>query len=181
MSTLSRCEKGHFYDSDKYRTCPFCNQTSVDNTTPINPPKPDDFSGSMLDSEHTVGLWDIENTNTIVKPVVGWLVSIEGTTCGKDFRLCAGRNYVGRSQDMDIVLDDDNAVSRSKHAIIIFDPVSQTALCQAGESRELFYLNGKVVTDTVEMKKGDILTIGRTKLIFVPFSGDVFTWDAAEE
>lgn len=186
MPNLTRCANGHFYDSDKYRSCPYCDQASVVKTEPIPQPKPiipdkkpDDIV--VTDEGHTVGLWDVEYTNTVVKPVVGWLVSIEGTTCGKDFRLCAGRNYIGRSADMDIILEQDTAVSRSKHAIIIFDPISKKTLCQAGESRELFYLNGKVVTDSIEIQKGDVLTVGKTKLMFVPFCGELHTWDTPAE
>lgn len=178
MATLTRCANGHFFDSSKYRTCPYCDQsTGGGDTTPLEPakvvinPEP-----QVIRSEgETVGFYD-----EVIKfaPVVGWLVSIEGSTCGKDFRLCSGKNYVGRSQSMDVVLEDDNYVSRDKHAIIVFDPVSQKTLCQAGESRELFYLNGNVVTDTVELQRGDILTIGKTKLKFVPFCGDLHNWNA---
>ena len=37
MSTLTRCENGHFYDSEKYRNCPYCAiQTgSVGETVPV--------------------------------------------------------------------------------------------------------------------------------------------------
>ena len=177
MANLTRCANGHFYDADKHRTCPYCERATAGGaTTPLEPPKVIIKSSVAEDTGETVGFYNEMTT----KPVVGWLVSIEGTTAGKDFRLCSGRNYIGRGKDMDIVLEGDNKVSRNKHAIVLFDPRSQKTLCQAGESRELFYLNDNVVAGTVILKRGDIITIGDTKLMFVPFCGDLHTWNTAE-
>lgn len=177
MANLTRCEKGHFYDADKNRSCPYCEQPiGISNTTPLEAYTP--MIKNTVDSiDKTVGFFDDMDT----KPVVGWLVSVKGSTEGKDFRLCSGKNYIGRGKDMDVVLEGDNKVSRSKHAIVLFDPRSQKTLCQAGESRELFYLNDNVVTETVELKQGDVITIGDTKLMFVPFCGNLHTWGTAEK
>lgn len=180
MANLTRCANGHFYDADKNRTCPYCEQQTAGGvTTPITPQ--DDLFGKSHRNEvesigETVGVYN----EMPAKPVVGWLVSVEGSTVGRDFRLCSGRNYIGRGADMDVVLEGDQKVSRSKHAIVLFDPRSQKTLCQAGESRELFYLNDEVVTETVELKRGDVITIGDTKLMFVPFCGSLHTWNKGE-
>lgn len=179
MSTLTRCKNGHFYDSEKYRSCPYCAvQTgAVGETIPVPRPgfpvQPHSQLSQSDDVGATVGYYDTMPS----KPVVGWLVAIEGTSQGKDFRLYSGRNYIGRNEDMDIQLKDDPMVSRSRHAIVMFDPLSKKTLCQAGESRELFYRNNTVVTDTVELKQGDVLTIGKTKLMFVPFCGVLHSWE----
>ena len=183
MENLVRCPNGHFYDSREFRTCPYCNQhtvagtmpvTPVDSlkTTPMKPTSPEKPQAD--DIGKTIGAYaEIGET----APVTGWLVCIEGTQTGKDFRLCAGRNYIGRNAEMDVCLADDPRVSRNRHAIIIFDPASQTTFCQAGESRELFYHNGKVVTDTQEIHQGDTLQIGGSKLVFVPFCGTIHNWE----
>ena len=182
MANLTRCANGHFYDADKERFCPYGNQATAGGaTTPLTTNnKGENKQGNnryvVEDTGETVGFYNEMTT----KPVVGWLVSIEGSTMGKDFRLCSGRNYIGRGKDMDIVLEGDNKVSRNKHAIVLFDPRSQKTLCQAGESRELFYLNDNVVTGTVELKQGDVIMIGDTKLMFVPFCGDLHTWNTVE-
>lgn len=178
MANLTRCANGHFYDADKNRTCPYCEQATAGGaTTPLNLPQDKVvIKPRPEDTGETIGFYN----EMAIKPVVGWLVSIEGSTAGKDFRLCSGRNYIGRGSDMDIVLEGDNKVSRNKHAIVLFDPRSQKTLCQAGESRELFYLNDDVVTGTVELKQGDVITIGDTKLMFIPFCGDLHTWNTEE-
>lgn len=189
LSELIACEKGHYYDPKKNRTCPYCGQMgAVGATTPlaVNLTPGPVSNGNKPDVKHkkpiaddvgmTIRYYEEMESN----PVVGWLVSIEGSTVGKDFRLCSGRNYIGRAKDMDVVLEGDNRVSRNKHAIVLFDPKSQKTMCQAGESRELFYLNDNVVTETAELKRGDVITIGDTKLMFVPFCGDLHNWDTKE-
>lgn len=115
------------------------------------------------------------------EPVVGWLVAIEGEYFGECFKLKSGRNFIGRSPEMDVQLSMDFAVSRKKHAVIIYEPKGRIFIAQPGESRELFYLNDEVVLNNVTMKQNDILLIGDTKLMFVPLCGKQFSWDDAKE
>lgn len=112
-----------------------------------------------------------------VEPVVGWLVCIEGKYYGQSFILKTGRNFIGRGHGMDIVLAKDNSVSRDKHAIVLYEPKKREFLAQPGESRSLFYLNDEVVLMTEKLKLGDVLTLGDTKLRFVPCCGVDFGWD----
>ena len=53
-------------------------------------------------------------------PVTGWLVCINGDEKGNDYRLHAGKNFVGRSQAMDVVLTDDKSISREKHCSVLY-------------------------------------------------------------
>ena len=111
------------------------------------------------------------------EPVVGWLVCIEGKKKGKSFELKAGKNFVGRSSSMDVILEGDSSVSRERHAILIYEPKSRKFIAQPGESRELFYLNDSVVLENVEMKLGDVMQVGKTILKFVPFCNADFGWE----
>lgn len=122
-------------------------------------------------AEENSNLW---NTS---EPVVGYLIAIEGAYFGEGFKLKTGRNFIGRSPEMDIQLSLDLSVSRRKHAIIIYEPRARIFIAQPGESRELFYLNDQVVLNNVTMKPYDILTIGETKLLLLPLCGENFTWD----
>ena len=178
MTQLTRCPEGHFYDGNKFRVCPYCQQAAgpVKPTMPMPgmpTPEAKPVDPAQLDE---MGATQGYYAGMEKAPVIGWLVIVDGPWKGQDFRLCPGKNYIGRSRDMDVVLDDP-MVSRNKHAVVLFDPVSSTALCQPGESRELFYLNGKVVTETVALKRRDILSIGKTKLAFMPFCDEEFTWE----
>lgn len=109
-------------------------------------------------------------------PVVGWLVCTDGVNKGTDYRLHQGRNFIGRSPEMDVCILGDNTVSRSSHAIVVYDPRSNVYLAQPGSSKELFYVNDKLVLNPVELKTMDMLNIGDTKLMFVPLCGEQFHW-----
>ena len=109
-------------------------------------------------------------------PVVGWLVCTEGVNKGTDYRLHQGRNFVGRSSEMDVCILGDNTVSRSSHAIVVYDPRSNVYLAQPGSSKELFYVNDKLVLNPIELKAMDQLSIGDTKLMFVPLCSEKFHW-----
>lgn len=116
-----------------------------------------------------------------IEPVVGWLVAISGEYMGESFKIKGGRNFIGRSPEMDIQLGMDLSVSRRKHAVLIYEPKSRQFIAQPGESRELFYLNEEVVLNNVIMKAYDVLTIGETKLLLVPLCGEKFSWDDLKE
>jgi hypothetical protein len=111
------------------------------------------------------------------EPVVGWLVCIEGSHLGEDFRLKSGRNFIGRASGMDIALTYDNAVSRERHAVIVYEPKKHQFLVYPGEVKELCYLNEKVVLSSEELKINDTITVGNTKLMFFPCCSAAFNWD----
>lgn len=113
----------------------------------------------------------------VPKPVVGWLVCIEGSCYGLSFNLYAGKNFIGRSDDMDVSLTGDKAVSRVKHAIIIYEPRKRQFFAQPGESHELFYVNESVVLQNTLLKDRDVITIGASSLVFVPFCDDRHGWE----
>ena len=77
---------------------------------------------------------------------------------------------------MDVCILGDNTVSHSSHAIVVYDPRSNAYLAQPGSSKELFYVNDKLVLNPVELKTMDLLNIGDTKLMFVPLCGEQFHW-----
>lgn len=193
---LKRCNNGHFYDADKFSTCPHCNMTaSVDEETvaldmgkfgQVDDEGPtvalqedvsvfaDSIPESTINEEKTVSFYK----GTLgTDPVVGWLVCTEGEYYGRSFPLKSGRNFIGRSQDMDVCLSGDLSVSRERHAIVIYEPKTRIFIAQAGDSHELFYLNDKVVLNNEALSAYDVLTVGNEKLIFIPLCGDKFCWE----
>lgn len=118
----------------------------------------------------------LKGVSSNVEPVVGWLVCVEGANKGRDYRLHKGRNFIGRSEKMDVYIENDNTVSRSSHAIVVYDPRSNVYLAQPGDSKELFYLNDKLILSVTELKALDRLSVGSTKLMFVPLCSEKFQW-----
>lgn len=111
------------------------------------------------------------------EPVVGWLVCVGGIHFGEDFKIKSGRNFIGRSGNMNISLSADKAVSRDKHAILTYDPKSNSFMIQPGDSSELCYLNGEIVLIPAKLKANDRISLGETELMFIPFCSDVFSWE----
>ncbi|MBP3622256.1 MAG: FHA domain-containing protein [Lachnospiraceae bacterium] len=224
---LKRCEKGHFYDVDKFGSCPHCQgggasadddmkstvRYSADDSQGVTIPATAAYSNTaaveefvtipsaeanqskslsdfvksvnnqqaapVMEDESATIRWSPENVKC--EPVVGWLVCISGEDAGKHFALKSGRNFIGRGNNMDVVLANDKSVSRDKHAIILYEPRKREFLAQPGESRELFYVNDEVVLNTEKLKAYDKLLIGATELYFVPFCGEIFAWEDLEK
>ena len=117
------------------------------------------------------------NMNQGTRPVVGWLVCIEGSDYGKSFNLYGGKNFIGRAAEMDVCLANDVTVSRFKHATVIYEPKQRVFFAQPGESHELFYVNGSVVLVNTELKDRDVIAIGRSTFVFVPFCDQRYGWE----
>lgn len=186
---LQKCENGHFYDADKYQTCPHCQQIGDDQKTigmgtvderikSVTPPP--SYSGGTMpsDDQKTVGIFSHAiSGNKGTQPVVGWLVGVQGDCLGQSFQLREGKNFIGRAENMDVVIRGDLAVARNRHACVIFEPRAGVFYAQPGESHELFYLNDNVVLNSEILKSHDMITLGETSLIFIPLCGPDFSWD----
>lgn len=220
---LTKCGNGHYYDADKYSSCPHCgkNEEQDDDVT-VNMEQTGTFGSrteeagltgqrtgqyaaqdaparqqtgqdkmrtvSLADAVHVAaapaaGVPDEDKTVSYyggsigIEPVVGWLVCVEGEMLGKAYELKNGKNFIGRASNMDVVLAGDQNVSRERHAVVVYEPKGRVFIAQPGESRELFYMNDQVVLMNVQMHDRDILSIGKTKLMFVPLCGPDFSWD----
>lgn len=109
-------------------------------------------------------------------PVVGWLVCVDGPDRGRDYRIHDGYNSIGRSANMDICIAGDTKISREKHAVVAFDPDEKMFFFAPADGKNLVKLNGKTLMMAAELHAYDTLTIGSSKLKFVPFCGEEFSW-----
>ena len=153
-------------------TTPLPPQPPVQATTPLNAQA--NGGGLADDVGKTVGFFKAKGNGT--EPVTGWLVCVEGKHYGEDFKIKMGKNSVGRSPTMDIVLSKDSSVSREKHAIVVYEPQENIFILLGGESKELCYLNGQVVLSPQVLKIYDKIKLGSSVLMFVPLCGENFIW-----
>ena len=113
-------------------------------------------------------------------PVTGWLVCICGEAKGKSYNIVSGLNYVGRRKDMDICIEGDISISRYRHAVVEYSEERKEFLLRLGESKEKIYITRdrqkRILKGTIKLEAYDVITLGRTELMFVPFCGDRFTW-----
>ncbi len=184
---MKRCASGHFYDEKRHSLCPFCGvpDLNIVKTQPRHQPgqppvvvvdeiqKTQPRNGAGADLGKTKGVF---HGKLGVNPVVGWLVSVAGPERGRDYRIRSERNFIGRSEKMDICISGDEAISREKHAVITYYPNKNTFKIATGDATGIVYLNGEGVETAEELKPFDRLEIGKTQLVFVPFCGESFTW-----
>lgn len=182
-ASMIMCQNGHYYDEKKYTSCPYCKQENrdLDTTVPLNQESVS-LAGIVKAARKTVfadedATISLSMTQKGTEPVVGWLVCIQGEEFGKSYSLKSNKNFIGRSDSSDIIIKGDNSVSREKHAVIIYEPHEKIFIAQPGESRELYYLNNKVVLNNETVQAYDILSIGKTKLLFIPLCGERFCWE----
>ena len=112
-----------------------------------------------------------------VRAVVGWLVCIKGVNKGQDFRLHDGWNYIGRSNDCDVFVDDPK-VSRQRTVKIAYESRSRTfAVAPCEDTKDIAYCCDKPLYSTREMTVNDVISIGESELMFVPLCGEKFVWE----
>lgn len=122
--------------------------------------------------------WD---TKEDMDPVVGWLVCVEGKDRGRDYRIHTERNFIGRSAAMDIAIAGDEAISRENHAVVSYNPKNHGFRLAPGDSRGMVYLNDEEVLSATVLAAYDLIELDASKLMFIPFCGECFTWPVDEK
>lgn len=176
---LIRCKNGHLFSEKKHgNICPYCNVTVNKNGSYEEDPQGKYSS--------IVYLNDLE----VLKPVMGWLVCVQGPSLGRDYRIIAEKNFIGRANDMEIRIIGDDTVCLRNHAIIVYDPEKNRTMLLPGDSQGLVYVlddNGgwEAVFGPYGLEAGDRIKLGQSEFIFVPLCGEnngfVFNWKDNEE
>lgn len=115
-----------------------------------------------------------------VDPVVGWLVIVGGPGIGQYRAIFEGNNSIGRSSTNRIAIDfGDEAISSDEQAYIRYDSPDRSFLFVPNLAKtNVVSLNEKKPTGPVTLSAMDVITMGRTQLVFVPFCGSEFDWSA---
>ena len=202
---MRKCEKGHYYDASVNATCPYCNTgRNTEMTMAMGVAQPQmaapssaqaagGFGGGGLEKTVAMGVnmptaqedTAVDNDRTVamfqtsqgIDPVVGWLVRLNGSDKGKDYRIHSDNNFIGRGEKMDICLKGDDTISRENQAIITYDAAEKMFYFSPGEGRSVIRVNGKAILQTVELVAYDKVTIGKTELLFIPMCGEKFVWE----
>jgi len=116
-------------------------------------------------------------------PVVGWLVVVGGPGIGQYRPIFEGNNSIGRGGNNRIPVDfGDDAISTDEQAYIRYDSSERSFLFVPNLAKtNVVALNEKRPTSAVELAQMDVITMGRTQLVFVPFCGPDFDWAALQE
>ncbi|MEQ1615857.1 MAG: FHA domain-containing protein [Hyphomicrobiaceae bacterium] len=111
-------------------------------------------------------------------PVVGWLVVVGGPGLGSFRPIFEGNNTVGRAASQRVALDfGDDAISSEEQAYIRYDSAERAFLFVPNLAKtNIVSVNGKRPTAAVGLAAMDVILMGRTQLVFVPFCGADFDW-----
>lgn len=184
---IVQCENNHYYDDSKDSVCPYCIKqggqdfdiSSVNEQT-TEYKGAEEYDGGVLteaygespaEEDKTIGVYSVREGNLLT---AGWLVCIQGKERGVSHTVYSGRNFAGRSDEMDIVLYDDSAVSRSRHFSVVYEPRENKYYLGEGTGRT--YLNGKILIGYREIYENDIIEAGNSKYCFVAFCNEERRW-----
>lgn len=190
------CPHGHYYDANRYQSCPYCSSGNFSPT--VDPfgasPEPSEeaavqggnlggFAPTMpprVDGAERMGKTQFVDSSTPAgapAPVVGWLVAIDGPTRGTDYRIHTGYNYIGRERG-DIVIRGDATVSAEKDANVTYVSQTRRFYIAHEQGKNVLLVNDlPVIGGNTELNSYDVLTVGSTKLLFLALCGERFSWD----
>lgn len=116
-------------------------------------------------------------------PVVGWLVIVGGPGIGQFRPVFEGNNTIGRAATNRVSLDfGDDAISSEEQAYIRYDSAERSFLFVPNLAKtNIVSVNDKRPAGAVALTQMDVITMGRTQVVFVPFCGPDFDWSAITE
>lgn len=199
---LMECANGHLYDTDMNASCPYCNGGSnmidfsagsgsgVGKTVPVGAGfgpsgtrqsqseigatvAPAAYVKKQEEDNRTVGIFQ---KRMDIEPIVGWLVCVDGADKGKDYRLYGKNNTIGRSEKMDVYIKNDPTISRENHARLAYDQKHNDFHLIPADATNNIYVNDEPIYVPTTLRAYDLIELGDTKVVFVPFCSDRFTW-----
>jgi len=201
---VTLCTNGHYYNSSKYTQCPSCSildvRPKIQETAAASgaysaggatqPAAAPFIAGGGRagggsrggDRGGTPGLTvSLDQIQTGIDPVVGWLVCIKGPNKGRDYRLRSDRNQIGRAPNMEVCIEGDATVSRENHCQIAYSRRSKVFKLVPGTGKTLVYLNGEDLFASEQLQPFDVIDLGQSTFLFVPLCGDQFDWVSADK
>ena len=108
--------------------------------------------------------------------MVGWLVCVEGPGRGRDYRLCAGRNFIGRSFRMSVSIVEDQQIAQENHASVIYEPIESRFILLSGNGART-ELNDVPVSGAADIQEGDRIRLGGSTFDFVAYCKGEKRWE----
>jgi len=175
------CPKGHNYDSTLYRKCPICETEAAYN---LSAAYDKTFKLKDVEDEPTRKLCGADDEKTIsafaerleTDPVVGWLVCVEGPGRGRDYRLRAGRNFIGRSFRMSVSIVEDQQIAQENHASVIYESIESRFILLSGNGART-ELNDVPVSGAADIQEGDRVRLGGSTFDFVAYCKGEKRWE----
>jgi len=145
---------------------------------PPAPPEPEEEEEPEARTQLVRGRQPVKRGKFHQDPVVGWLVIVGGAGLGAFRAIYEGNNTIGRSSTQRIPIDfGDDAISSEEQAYIRYDSADRSFLFVPNLAKtNVVSVNDKRPTAALPLSAMDVITMGRTQLVFVPFCGAEFDW-----
>ena len=116
-------------------------------------------------------------------PVVGWVVVVGGPGIGSYRPIFEGNNTIGRSKSNRVAIDfGDDTISAEERAYIRYDSADRSFLFVPNMAKtNVVSVNDKRPATAVPLQSMDVITMGRTQMVFVAFCGADFDWGELTE
>ncbi len=178
---LQKCEKGHYYDQDKFVRCPYCavkGQTLKD-TVQLDGMEENYTKKKCFDNEPEslqkaviAAMEQLKNREKTHLPV-GILVSVGGVQRGNVFPLYYGRNYVERCED-GIHVGDERREKASLLTAIVYYPESNEFMIHPEEGQ--IRVGDMLLQKSVSLSGYERISVLDVQFLFVPICGEKFCW-----
>jgi len=158
------CSNGHQME-ESWPECPYCMRTGyrVGATGAAGKTRQDVASTRHEDSPQFDPSKTVVLAAKRLAPVVGWMVVIEGTQKGEDFRLREGKNTLGTASDAEVRLTDPTV--SQKHASLQYKE-GKFVLTDLDSTNGTFVNLSHELVARVELHDNDTVRVGETTLKF---------------
>lgn len=191
---LTRCKKGHYYDSDKYAGCPHCAQKNnvarntirmSDNVDSEQTERKRDVQGKALKDavmdalekkrESEVQQSRAKNSVREQKLPTGIMVGVSGNQKGKLYSLGIGSNYIGLVYDEVQIVEDREMLSETFATITYHEDRNLFVIKPVG-AEQTVQIGRMVLRESIMLRPYDKILVNGDALMFVPICGEHFKW-----
>lgn len=150
---------------------------------PVAPERKEEDVEEMTRTKLVRGKQKVERGAFAQDPVVGWLVIVGGPGIGSYRPVFEGNNTIGRAATNRIPIDfGDDAISAEEQAYLRYDSADRSFLFVPNLAKtNVVSVNDKRPAAPVVLQGMDVILMGRTQLVFVPFCGPEFDWAVLSE
>jgi Inner membrane component of T3SS, cytoplasmic domain len=167
------CNNGHQME-DSWTDCPYCVKPgyrvaspALGKTVPdmgatvpdLGATRPDGNAGGS-DPRKTVPMMSLKRS-----PVVGWLVAMNGSQKGEDFRLREGKNTLGSAASAEVEIKLSDPAVSGKHASISYRD-GKFVLTDLDSTNGTFVNESAEPVARVGLSDNDVIRLGETTLKF---------------
>jgi len=131
----------------------------------------EEYSPFGSDDAKTVGIFA---SNTRDLDLTGWLVCRKGPGKGTDYHIFSGRNRIGGGRTMEVSMWEDRQIVEDNHVSLIYDPKNDNYWLIPGTATA--FVNGELLIDARMLADYDIIGLGESELVFIPYCKSRMKW-----